>query len=106
MSPWTVRNTMIAWGIDFKSGIKSHVPAANIDFTATILALKNIPFDGEIQGRILYESLKTGPDIEKIPVETKLLTIQNGNQKTVVQISIVGKNWYIDKSWRMEKEEY
>ena len=105
MSPWTVRNTMIAWGIDFKSGVKSKVPAANIDFTATILALKNVPFDDDIQGRILYESLKTGPDIEKIPVETKLLTIQTGNQKTIVQISFVGKNWYIDKSWRTEKEE-
>ncbi len=105
MSPWTVRNTMIAWGIDFKSGIKSHVPAANIDFTATILALKNIPFDSDIQGRILYETLKDGEDIEKIPVETKLLTIQHGKQKSFVQISIVGKRWYIDKSWSIEKEE-
>ncbi len=105
MGPWTVRNTMIAWGIDFKSGVKSQVPAANLDFTATILALKNIPFDSGIQGRILDEALKTGPDIEKIPVETKLLTVQKGKQKAVVQISIVGKHWYIDKSWRMVNGE-
>ncbi len=104
MSPWTIRNTMIAWGVDFKSGIKSRVPTANIDFTATILSLKNIRFDDDIQGRVLHEALKNGPDSEKIPVETKLLTIHHHERTSVVQISLVGKNWYIDKSWRIEAE--
>ena len=101
MSPWTVRNTMIAWGVDFKSGVKSRVPAANIDFSATILALKNIPFDSDIQGRVLYEALKNGADIEKVPVQTRVLTVQNQKQKSALQISRVGKYWYVDKSWRV-----
>ena len=104
MSPWTIRNTMIAWGIDFKSGVKSRVPAANIDFSATILALKNVPFDNDIQGRVLYEALKNGEDIEKVPVQTQVLTVQNQKHKSALQISRVGKYWYVDKSWSMDSE--
>ncbi len=99
LSPWTIRNTMIAWGADFKSGVRNKVPAASIDFTATILALLNIPLDNNIQGRILHEALKNGVDIHKVPIETKNLTIRHEKRKTTIQISVVEDHWYIDKGW-------
>jgi len=102
MSPWTIRNTMIAWGVDFKPGLRSRIPTCSIDFTATILALKNIPLDPDIQGRVLHEALKGGPDIEKIPVETSVFKNQYQGKIVALQISRVGKYWYVDKSWRMK----
>ena len=72
MSPWTIRNTMIAWGVDLKSGVKSRVPACSIDMTATILALNGVPVDDAVQGRILWEAFNAGPDPEKIVSSTKV----------------------------------
>ncbi len=100
MSPWTIRNTMIAWGVDFKSGIRNRVPACSVDFTATILALKNIPLDDNIRGRVLYEALEGGPDHEQIVVET----LAYERDDAVIQISKTGKYWYVDKSWRVQQE--
>lgn len=100
MSPWTIRNTMIAWGVDFKSAIRNRVPACSIDVTATILALKNIPLDDHVQGRILYEALAGGPDHEKIIAETVVYERDN----VFIQISKTGKQWYVDKSWRLEQD--
>lgn len=39
MSPWNVRNTFLAWGVDFKRGATIGVPAGNVDVAPTILAL-------------------------------------------------------------------
>jgi hypothetical protein len=96
---------MIACGVDFKSGVKSRVPAANIDFTATILALMGIHINDDMQGRVLLEALKDRIDIEKVQVETKFLSVQQGDFKTGIQISVVGKYWYVDKSWRMTNKK-
>ncbi len=34
MSPWTVRNTFLAWGADFKKGATVRTPASNVDLYA------------------------------------------------------------------------
>jgi len=103
MSPWTIRNTMIASGVDFKTGISTKVPGCSIDFTATILALQGAELDKDVQGRIISEALKTGPDSEKVPYETKIYTQELENSTNYIQISKVGNYWYVDKSWRSEK---
>lgn len=46
MSPWTVRNTFIAWGADFKRGVTVRTPSSNVDLVPTLLALMNL--DGEV----------------------------------------------------------
>ena len=40
MSPWTVRNTFLAWGADFKQGVTVRVPVGNVDIVPTILAIR------------------------------------------------------------------
>ena len=74
MSPWTIRNTCLAWGVDFKRGVEVRVPASNVDLVPTILALKGIPADASHNGRVLREALIGGPDEEQIPVDTRVLT--------------------------------
>lgn len=103
MSPWNVRNTFFAWGVDFKRGVKVQVPASNVDLTPTILALKGIKTDEAFDGRVLLEGLKGGPDSEQVRVKTRVLTTKanQGRYKAAIQVSEVGSQRYIDKSWRI-----
>jgi predicted AlkP superfamily pyrophosphatase or phosphodiesterase len=103
MSPWTVRNTFLAWGVDFKQGATVRVPVGNVDIVPTILALKGIPGDETLDGRVLREALKGGPDEEKVEMETKTYRTQTrrGSYKAVIQVTEVGHRRYIDKSWRV-----
>jgi arylsulfatase A-like enzyme len=73
MSPWTIRNTFFARGVDFKRGIDIRVPASNVDIAPTILALKGIDADVAQDGRILHEALSGGPDEEQVRVETRVI---------------------------------
>jgi predicted AlkP superfamily pyrophosphatase or phosphodiesterase len=103
MSPWTIRNTCFAWGVDFKRGVEVRVPASNVDLAPTILALKGIPVDASHDGRVLREALLGGPDEEQLPVETRVLTTEarRGHYRAAIQVSVVEHQRYIDKSWRM-----
>jgi arylsulfatase A-like enzyme len=103
MSPWTIRNTCFAWGVDFKRGIEVRVPASNVDLVPTILALKGIAAGTSYDGRVWREALLGGPDEEQIPVETRVLTTEarRGDYRAAIQVSTVEHQRYIDKSWRM-----
>jgi len=102
LSPWTVRNTLLAWGRAFKRGVVSRVPAGNVDVTPTILALHGLDTDG-VDGRVLREAFIDGPDAEQIPVETRVHTTEAaaGAYRAVVQVSEVDGRRYLDKGWRV-----
>jgi arylsulfatase A-like enzyme len=103
MSPWTIRNTCFAWGVDFKRGVEVRVPAGTVDLVPTILALKGLQADPSSDGRVLREALLGGPDEEQVPVETRILRTQthHGHYQAAIQISTVEHQRYIDKSWRV-----
>ena len=101
MSPWAVRNTFFAWGVDFKNGVTVRVPASNVDVTPTILALLGVADPEVREGRVLVEALKGGPDEETIPVRTRVFVTETPDYAASIQVSIVeGHPPYIDKSWR------
>jgi predicted AlkP superfamily pyrophosphatase or phosphodiesterase len=100
MSPWNVRNTLVAWGPDFKRGVTAPAPAGNVDVTPTILALLGLDTSG-CDGRVLHEALADGPDPEQVPVATRVHTLEVGAYGAALQISEVDGRRYIDKSWRM-----
>jgi arylsulfatase A-like enzyme len=103
MSPWTIRNTCFAWGVDFKRGVEVRVPVGNVDLVPTILALKGIPTRASHDSRVLSEALLGGPDEEQIPVDTRILMTEtrSGHYPAAIQISTVEHQRYIDKSWRV-----
>ena len=100
MSPWNVRNTLLAWGPRFKQGVRVGGPAGNVDVTPTILALLGLPGDG-LDGRVLAEAVAGGPDPEQVAVETITHTTAAGGYRAAIQASTVAGHRYLDKSWRI-----
>ena len=100
MSPWNVRNTLVAWGPSFKRGVTVRAPAGNVDVAPTILALLGLDATG-CDGRVLHEALVDGPDPERIGAVTHLHTAEAGAYRATLQISEVEGRRYVDKSWRV-----
>jgi arylsulfatase A-like enzyme len=100
MSPWNVRNTCLAWGVDFKKRATVRTPVGNADITPTILALLGIAERGGLDGRVLGEALEGGPDAEQIRVETRVHTVEAGDYRAALQVSVVDGRRYVDRSWR------
>jgi arylsulfatase A-like enzyme len=100
MSPWTVRNTMLAWGPDFKHGVTLRTPSANVDVAPTLLYLLGESHADKLDGRVLSEALVNGPDPEKITADVRTLRVEDGDFRSVIQITETGGKRYIDKSWR------
>ncbi|MCY7285886.1 MAG: alkaline phosphatase family protein [Cyanobacteria bacterium CAN_BIN43] len=99
MSPWNVRNTFFAWGVDFKRGVKVEAPASNVDLASTILALKGVD-SSKLDGRVLVESFRKAP--KKVKAKTRYFTTVGPNgYKAIIQVSTLGKQRYIDLSQRI-----
>jgi arylsulfatase A-like enzyme len=101
MSPWNVRNTLLAWGVDFKKRTTVRAPAGNVDVSPTILALLGIAEGGGLDGRVLHEALEGPADPEQVAVETRVLTVEAGAYRAAIQVSEVDGRRYVDKSWRI-----
>ena len=102
LSPWLVRNTLILWGPDFKRGVTVRTAAGNVDIAPTILALKGVSGGDTLDGRVLAEAMRDGPDEEQIPTETKVLRTESaGRYRAAIQVTNVGAHRYIDKGWRI-----
>jgi predicted AlkP superfamily pyrophosphatase or phosphodiesterase len=102
IGPWTVRNTMLAWGPDFKRGTIVRTPASNVDVAPTILHLLGLTrAAAAMQGRPLLEALAGGPDEEQVPMETRTLQTSRGDYRAVLQVSEVAGRRYVDKGWRL-----
>ena len=101
IGPWTVRNTMLAWGPDFKRGAVIRTPTSNVDVTPTLLYLLGLATAASaMDGRVMLEALASGPDEEQVASETHALRVRNGSYGAVLQISETGGKRYVDKAWR------
>jgi predicted AlkP superfamily pyrophosphatase or phosphodiesterase len=106
MSPWTVRNTFLAWGVDFKKGATVRTPVSNVDLAPTLLALLGLDRDATLprfDGRVIAEAFADGPDHEQVPLTTTthVTATPDGKYRAAIQVSEVGTQRYIDKSWRL-----
>ena len=106
MSPWTVHNTFLAWGVDFKRGATVHTPVSNVDVTPTLLALMGLDGDAGLpgfDGRAITEAFADGPDEEQVATRTTtyFTATPDGGFRAAIQVSEVGGERYLDKSWRV-----
>ena len=100
MSPWTVKNTMLGWGADFKRGARLRTPSSNADVTPTVLHLLGHAKAAMLDGRVLREALAGGPDEEQVAVETRTLRVASGAYRAALQVTETDGRRYLDKSWR------
>jgi arylsulfatase A-like enzyme len=106
MSPWTVRNTFIAWGADFKHGVTVRTPSSNVDLVPTLLALMNLDSEAELgrfDGRPLREAFADGPDEEQVPIQVRTYFVKSDDDdyRAALQLTELDSQRYIDKSWRV-----
>src|SRR5499427_5192859 len=106
MSPWTVHNTFFAWGVDFKRGATVRTPVSNVDITPTLIALLGLDHDAGLphfDGRAIAEAFADGPDEEQVATKTTtyVTATPDGTFRAAIQVSEVGSERYLDKSWRV-----
>ena len=100
IGPWTVRNTMLAWGPGFKRGAIVRTPTSNVDVAPTLLHLLGLAPPSGMDGRVIREALANGPDEEQVATEIRSWRVHNGAYSAVLQTSETGGKRYIDKAWR------
>lgn len=97
LSPWVVRNTLIAWGTDFRSRARTDAPASLADLTPTIFAML-ATHRGACDsgcGRILREALKSGP-ASAAKISRRVVRTQAGAYRASLQVSTVDGHDYVD----------
>jgi arylsulfatase A-like enzyme len=99
LSEFDVHNTLIASGPDFRRGLTSIIPSANIDIAPTVLHLLGIEAPHKFDGRVLAEALEDGSS--KVDPISKTLEAHrkfpSGEWRQHLDISLVGETVYIDK---------
>jgi arylsulfatase A-like enzyme len=69
ISPYDIRNLLVAAGPNFKNGICDQTPSGIMDLTPTILHILGLTAYNVLDGRVLSEALAGGPDPKDMPCE-------------------------------------
>jgi arylsulfatase A-like enzyme len=103
LSPYEIRNFLIAVGPHFNQGMTSTIPSGNIDILPTILALLDLPAPSTTAGRILTESLRPHSPPSDASIQTQIyhqtLDLQGIRVSQKLQKVQVGSTSYIDCGW-------
>jgi arylsulfatase A-like enzyme len=74
LSPFDMRNMLVAAGPDFRHGWIDELPSGNVDLAPTVLHLLGVPPPEKMDGRVLAEALASGsfkiPPIEAHTLDT------------------------------------
>ena len=97
-SPFDIHNTLVAVGPDVKAGVESAVPSGNVDFAPTFLHTLGIETPASMQGRVLREALREGPDPSEVPIETSSVRVESpdGRYRLTAVVSRVDGRSYLD----------
>ena len=101
IGPWTIRNTMLANGPDFKRGAIVRTSSSNVDVAPTLMHLMG--FNDVLRtmdGRPLIEAFVDGPDQEQVSQEVRTHRVSSGAYAAALQESSVAGKRYLDKGWR------
>lgn len=93
-------NNIAAIGPDFKTGFTDDAPISNADVQVTLAHILGfqIPSNGNLIGRVIFEALKGGPDKVTTTVGTLRSEPAANGQRTLLKYQQVGKTRYFDVS--------
>ena len=99
-SPFDIHGTLIATGPDFRQGLVTDRPTANVDLAPTLLQLLGLDAPPTMQGRVLGEALLAGSPAESSRVESTVHTSESapdaGSYAVSAQVSTVDDHRYLD----------
>ena len=97
-SPFEIHTPLVASGPDLKDAVTVDVPSANVDLAPTFLHLMGIDVPPSMQGRVLFEGLRDGPDATLVDVQTGETTVENraGSYVLTAFTSVVDGRSYLD----------
>jgi len=78
-SAFDVHNVLIAAGPDIKPRATIDTPTGNVDFAPTFLRLAGVAVPGSMDGRVLEEALRGGPEAPAIKVESTTHTVKSAD---------------------------
>lgn len=92
-------NNIAAIGPDFKTGFVDPAPMSNADLVPTLASIMNInlPFMGNLKGRIMKEALKGYTDLPVASQEKHISGYSNGTA-TVLTYQLLGDERYYDEA--------
>lgn len=99
LSRFDMRNTLIAAGPDFRSGMVNDLPTGNVDLAPTVLQILQVKSLPKMDGRILTEALVNGsapPKPEARTIEASR-TFPGGTWRQFLKTSRVGTTVYLDE---------
>jgi predicted AlkP superfamily pyrophosphatase or phosphodiesterase len=76
-SPFDVHNVLIAAGPDLKDRTVVRAPSGNVDFAPTFLRLIGADVPRSMEGRVLEEALRGGPNPARLRVQSSQQTVKN-----------------------------
>ncbi len=99
MSRHEMRNTFIARGPAFKSGVRLESPTGNVDMAPTILHVLGISGGEGMDGRVLREALSDGPDSVDWTTagHNAEREFANGTYRQRMEVSVASGSTYVDE---------
>ena len=97
MSRYEMNNILLSRGPSFRHNERIMSPTGNVDILPTILQVMGLPIPGEIQGRVITESLK-GHGSEILARMNRFVSsknLQSGVFQQYIELSQVGETQYI-----------
>ena len=88
----------MAVGPDLKAGVEIAVPSGNVDFAPTFLHTLGVGIPASMQGRVLREVLREGPDPSGVAVEVSEVRVESadGRYRLTAIVSEVDGRSYLD----------
>ena len=101
MSRHELHNVLIARGPSFKEHVSVNAPSGNVDLTPTLLSILGVDSGTPMDGRVLSEALRGGPDPETVRRSSRShqaeRAVEGGHYRQSVTVSQVAEAMYVDE---------
>jgi hypothetical protein len=95
ISPYDLKNTLVASGPDFRSGWRDPVPVGNVDICPTVSHLLGLDSGSPMDGRVLTEALGDPPPTYNPTEEGRMFSARGRDWLQRVQLEQVGSTSYL-----------